>query len=86
MARSLLTKLHKNIIDPLINNSDVKLLESQRLPNEEDGGVRVNENEVIDGTSITMSTLRWIRFGVLQRPRIVTGQVNADYSLSVKVK
>ena len=32
-----------------INNDDVKLYESQRLTDEEDGGGRVTGNEVIDG-------------------------------------
>ncbi len=32
-----------------IINSDVKLFESQRLTDEEDGGGRVTGNEVIDG-------------------------------------
>lgn len=32
-----------------INNSDVKLFESQRLTDEEDGGGRVTGNEVTDG-------------------------------------
>ena len=32
-----------------INNNDVKLFESQRLSDEEDGGGRVTGREVIDG-------------------------------------
>ena len=32
-----------------INNEDVKLFESQRLTDEEDGGGRVTGSEVIDG-------------------------------------
>ena len=32
-----------------INNNDVKLFESQRLTDEEDGGGRVTGSEVIDG-------------------------------------
>ncbi len=32
-----------------ITNADVKLFESQRLTDEEDGGGRVTGNEVIDG-------------------------------------
>ena len=45
-----------------INNSDVKLFESQRLTDEEDGGGRVTGNEVIDGNvnNLFHSTLKFL--------------------------